>query len=62
MKPNSENYTFLNQNNIPQNQEKIETQESKPSKKIERYNSKDIKFNYRSQKIRTKQGHSPVYE
>lgn len=64
VKPNSENYTFLNQNNIPKNPEKIEAQESDPSKKTEklRHNSKDIKFNYRSQKIRTKQGHSPVYE
>ncbi len=64
VKPNSENYTFLNQNNIPQNPEKIAVQESDPSKKIEklRHNSKDIKFNYKSQKIRTKQGHSPVYE
>lgn len=64
VKPNSENYTFFNQNNVPQNPEKIEAQESEISKKIEklRHNSKDIKFNYRSQKIRTKQGHSPVYE
>ncbi|WP_205099197.1 hypothetical protein [Candidatus Nitrosotenuis uzonensis] len=64
VKPNSENYTFLSQNNILPNSEKTETQGFGTNKKIEklRHNSKDIKFNYRSQKIRTKQGHSPVYE
>lgn len=63
VKPNSENYTFLNQNNMPQDS-KIEARESEHTKKIEkhRHNSRDVKFNYRSQKIRTKQGHSPIYE
>jgi hypothetical protein len=64
VKPNSENYTFLNQDNVLSNSEKLGTRELETAKKIEklRHDSRDIKFNYKSQKIRTKQGHSPVYE
>lgn len=64
VKPNSGSYTFLNQNNTIPNPEKMETQELETGKKIKkrRHHSNDIKFNYKSQKIRTKQGHSPVYE
>jgi hypothetical protein len=64
VKPNSENYTFLNQNHITSNSLREYAQESKTTKEIEkiRRNSRNIKFHYTSKNIRTKQGHSPVYE
>lgn len=63
VKPSSENYTFLNQNHIISDSTSKETQ-SKIAKEIEkiRRNSSNIKFHYTSKNIRTKQGHSPVYE
>jgi hypothetical protein len=64
VKPNSENYTFLNSNHIQSDHIQEERQSSETAKDIEklRYDSRNIEFHYRTKNIRTKQGHSPVYE
>ncbi len=64
IKSHSANYTFLDKNYVQSNSTQPYEKKSDAEKEIEKrhHDSRNIKRNYKSKKIRTMQGHLPIYE